>query len=117
MRQEPLWQRKTPRLVLGRKRHELPLPAVEHEFDAVHAPAVGFLAGHKVHVARCLVDPTETPWVEHDGQRMKLRPVDPVANAKRKRTRRAKRGLDAIAFDPPGALLRKHVALKNGGAV
>lgn len=75
----------------------------------------GFLAGHHVEVARCVVDPTEAPWVEHDGQRMALRPVDPVANGKRKRSKRKKRGLDAIPFDPPGALLRKHLAPKKGG--
>lgn len=75
----------------------------------------GFLAGHKVTVARCLVDPTEAPWVDHDGQRMVLRPVDPVANATRKRTRRAQRGLDAVSFDPPGTLLRKAISPEKGG--
>jgi len=66
-----------------------------------------FLAGHEVVVARTLVDPTEAPWVEHDEQRLVLRRVDPVANGQRKRTRRAKRGLDAVPFDPPGELLKQ----------
>ncbi len=73
----------------------------------------GFLAGHKVVVARSLLDPTEAPWVEHDAQRLALKPVDPAANAKRKRSRRAKQGLDAIPFDPPGALLKKMLSPKS----
>jgi transposase InsO family protein len=75
----------------------------------------GFLAGHKVTVSRCLVDPTEAPWVEHDGTRLTLQAVDPVANGKRKRSKRPKRGLDAVPFDPPGTLLRKHLSPKKGG--
>lgn len=75
----------------------------------------GFLAGHKVVVARTLVDPTEAPWVEHDEQRLVLRPVDPVANAKRKRSRRPKRGLDAVPFDPAGTLLKRMLSPKKGG--
>ena len=75
----------------------------------------GFLAGHKVVVARTLVDPTEAPWVEHDEQRLVLRPVDPVANAKRKRSRRPKRGLDAVPFDPPGTLLKQMLSPKKKG--
>jgi putative transposase len=72
-----------------------------------------FLAGHKVVVARSLVDPTEAPWVEHDDQRLVLKAVDPVANGRRKRTRRAKRGLDAVPFDPPGELLRRMLSPKK----
>ncbi|MEM1032022.1 MAG: DDE-type integrase/transposase/recombinase [Myxococcota bacterium] len=75
----------------------------------------GFLAGHKVTVARCLVDPTEAPRVEHDGTRLTLRVVDPVANGRRTRSKRAKRGLDAVPFDPPGTLLRKHLSPTKGG--
>ena len=74
-----------------------------------------FLAGHKVVVARSLVDPTEAPWVEHAEQRLVLRPVDPIANSRRKRSRRAKRGLDAIDFDPPGTLLKRMLSPKKGG--
>jgi len=76
-----------------------------------------FLAGHKVVVARTLVDPTEAPWVEHDEQRLVLQPVDPAANGKRKRTRsrRAKRGLDAVPFDPPGTLLKQMLSPRKDG--
>lgn len=75
----------------------------------------GFLAGQLVIVARTLLDPTEPPWVEHEHRQLVLWRVDPVANSrrKRKRSKRAKRGIDAIAFDPPGTLLR---ALTKGGA-
>ncbi len=82
-----------------------------HDFELEQS----FLAGHKVVVARSLVDPTEEPWVEHDEQRLVLHPVDPVANGKRQRTRRAKRGLDAIPFDPPGTLLAHMLSPKKGG--
>ena len=74
-----------------------------------------FLAGHKVVVARSLVDPTEPPWVEHDEQCHVLRPVDPVANSQRKRTRRARRGLDAIPFDPPATLVKHLLSPKHKG--
>lgn len=93
---EALTVRQTRRL-----RSDGTLEIAGHDFELEQS----FLAGHKVVVARSLVDPTEEPWVEHDDQRLVLRPVNPVANSMRKRTRRAKRGLDAIAFDPPGTLL------------
>jgi transposase InsO family protein len=74
----------------------------------------GFLAGQRVVVARTLLNPTAAPWVEHEEQRMPLRPVDPVANSQRKRSKRAKRGLDAVPFDPPGAMLRALTKPKRG---
>ncbi len=43
----------------------------------------GFLAGRVVTVGRSLLD--GAPWVEHEGQRLPLHPVDPKANAHRKR--------------------------------
>jgi transposase InsO family protein len=68
----------------------------------------GWLAGQNVTVARCLFRPTEPPWVEHGGDRYELRPVDPKANSHIKRRRRAPTaGLDAVDFDPNGALLDK----------
>ena len=63
-----------------------------------------FLAGQRVTVARTLADPQRAPWVEHDGRVFDLRPVDPVANGKRRR-RRPKPGLDAVDFDPVEVLL------------
>ena len=64
----------------------------------------GYLAGRLVTVARSLLDPTELPWVEHEQQRLPLRRVDPQSNARRKE-HRSRTGIDAVAFDPAGALL------------
>lgn len=66
-----------------------------------------FLAGRLVTVGRCLVVQDEPPWIDHEGQRFALHPVDPVRNARRSR---APDNLDAphptrVPFDPPGALL------------
>jgi hypothetical protein len=71
----------------------------------------GYLAGRIVSVGRCLADPSVAPWVEHEGKRLDLRPVDPVKNAKTDRQPR-RPGVVApvvktIPFDPPGALLDK----------
>jgi len=76
-----------------------------------------YLAGRNVKVGRSLLDPTEPPWVEHEGQRLRLHPVDPVANGKRpkKRKRQAKRGIDAVPFDPATAILERFVG-KTGKA-
>lgn len=71
------------------------------EFELAHS----YLAGRNVTVARSLLDPASAPWVEHEQQRLVLRPVDPVANGKRKKSHRPRTGLDAVPFDPPGALL------------
>ena len=66
-----------------------------------------FLAGRLVTVAHCLALPSEIPWIEHEGRRFPLRPVDAVANSRR---RRSKLNLDRphdalVSFDPPKALL------------
>lgn len=45
----------------------------------------GFLAGQLVTVAHCYLTPGERPWVEHEGKRLALHPLDPVKNARRKR--------------------------------
>ena len=45
----------------------------------------GFLAGRVVVVGRNLVNPDDPPWVEYEGQRLQLHPVDPIRNARRKR--------------------------------
>jgi hypothetical protein len=80
----------------------VPVAGVDWEIDQ------GFLAGRIVTVARCLFRPCEPPWVEHDGRRYDLRPVDPKANAHIKRRQRApSTGVDAVDFDPPKALLDK----------
>src|SRR5262245_27193169 len=45
----------------------------------------GFLAGRLVSIGRSLLTPTEAPWVEHEDQRLLLKPVDAKANAKARR--------------------------------
>jgi putative transposase len=73
----------------------------------------GFLAGRKVTVGYCLVEPTEAPWVEHEAKRYELHLVDPIANAKRKRPPRraapASSNPPRPGFDPAGALLDQAV--------
>jgi hypothetical protein len=73
----------------------------------------GFLAGRIVVVARCLVAPDDAPWVEHDGKKYDLHPVNPVANSDRRRPPR-RPGVTApttrsVPFDPPKALLDRAV--------
>lgn len=60
----------------------------------------GFLAGRNVTVARCLIDGPATPWVEHDGKRFALHPVDPLGNAKRPRKPQPQTK-PTVPFDPP----------------
>ena len=69
----------------------------------------GYLAGQIVTVARCFVAPNEPPWVEVEGKRLMLHPVDPEANARRKRPPRgpaAERPTRAVDFNPARALGR-----------
>jgi transposase InsO family protein len=75
----------------------------DYEVDGAH------LAGRIVSLCRCLVDLDEMPWVELEGRRIEVHPVDAVKNSRRRR-RRLQDG-DAApphsAFDPPKALLDK----------
>ncbi|MGB7589023.1 MAG: DDE-type integrase/transposase/recombinase, partial [Solirubrobacterales bacterium] len=64
----------------------------------------GFFAGRLVTVAYALVG-DDLPFVEHDGKRFVLRPVDAQANAKKKRRRAQSPIAPSLPFDPPGALL------------
>jgi putative transposase len=78
--------------------------------------ADAFLAGHKVTIARTLSSPAREPWVEHEGARYRLQPVDPVANGLRKRGRRKPRpGIDAIDFDPAAVLLNQALRRSSRG--
>lgn len=78
----------------------LTVAGTDFELDA------GYLCGRLVTVGRCLLDPNEPPWVEHEDQRLPLRIVDPRANARRRRRRkRTRRGIDALDFDPNKARL------------
>jgi len=69
----------------------------------------GYLAGQLLTVARCFVAPGEPPWGEHEGKRLLLHPVDPEANARRKRPPRggpmAVKPSRAVDFNPVRALV------------
>jgi transposase InsO family protein len=71
----------------------------------------GYLAGRIVTVGRCLTDVDVPPWVEHEGKRLELHPVDPAKNARIGRKPRHPGGSapvgKTVPFDPPGALLDK----------
>jgi hypothetical protein len=88
-----------------RRDSTLPLDGADWELDQ------GFLAGRLVTVARCLVDTTEPPWIEHEGKPLVLHPVDPTKNARRKRPPRGgpsstpPRAPVAVTFDPRKVLL------------
>jgi len=76
---------------------------------------LGFLARKLVTVSRCLVDPAAPPWIEHEGTRHVLLPVDPIKNARRLRPSCCR---DAphearTPFDPPAALLDKALGRKK----
>lgn len=79
------------------------IDGTDYEVDGAH------LAGRIVNLCRCLVDLSELPWVEFDGRRLDVHPVDAVKNSRRRRSRR--RPDEAVplhsAFDPPRALLDK----------
>jgi hypothetical protein len=68
-----------------------------------------YLAGQTVTVAHCFATPGEPPWVEHDGKRYALRPLDAVKNARRKRAQQTNPEEDKpsriVEFDPVMALL------------
>lgn len=66
----------------------------------------GFLVRQLVTIGRSMLHPTRSPWAEHQGRWYALRRVDPVANSQRERPAfKPKPGVDAIPFDPAGALL------------
>jgi len=75
----------------------------------------GYLAGTKVVVARTLAV-NAAPWVEWDDERLALRPVDARGNAKRSRSPRPTKGIDAMPFDPMEPLVDAMVGRKKGGA-
>jgi putative transposase len=69
----------------------------------------GYLAGQIVTVGQGFVAPEEPPWVEHEGKRLVLRPVDPIKNAWRKRPPRGgptdTQPTRPVDFDPTKALV------------
>jgi putative transposase len=68
---------------------------------------LGFLATRIVIVARTLAEPHAPPWIEHEGKPYLLAPVDPVANAQRKRPLLSTPKLPPTPFDPAGTLLAR----------
>jgi len=80
-----------------------------YELDAGH------LAGRLVTLCRCLVDRDEAPWVEVEGRRFDLHPVDAVKNSSRKRPPRksaSQASGEGPHFDPAGALLDRAAGRK-----
>ena len=81
----------------------------------------GFLAGKTVLVARCFAAPGERPWVEHETKRFSLRELDPLKNARRKRSQRIdeEKAVRPTGIDPAAALLRagKSSASRSEGGV
>ena len=79
----------------------------------------GYLAGQIVTVARCFVAPNEPPWVEHEGKRLVLHPVDPESNARRKRPPRggpaAEKSTRPVDFNPTRTLGRSKGRGGEGG--
>ena len=63
----------------------------------------GFLAGRIVVVGRNLVNPEDPPWVEYEGKRLQLHPVDPIRNARKKRLPKkvtAPQAATRVRFEP-----------------
>jgi putative transposase len=87
-----------------RRDSTLSLDGTDYELDQ------GFLAGRLVTVARCLVEPGEPPWIEHEGKPRPLHPVDPVRNARRRRAVLVAPSPEpTVPFDPARALLDRAV--------
>jgi len=93
-----------------RRDSTLPMDGSDWETD------LHFLAGRLVTVSRCLVDPNEPPWIEHEGRVHALHPVNPKHNAIRSRSHSC---LDAahparkpVHFDPAKALLDRSIGRK-----
>jgi len=76
---------------------------------------LGFLARKLVTVFRCMVDGAEPPWLEQEGVRHVLRPVDPKKNARRARSPvcNDQPHEARIPFDPTGVLLDKTLGRKK----
>ena len=63
-----------------RRDSTLPMDGEDWETD------LHFLAGRLVTVGRCMVDPDEPPYIEHEKKRYPLHKVDPIKNASRPRS-------------------------------
>lgn len=93
-----------------RRDSTLPMDGSDWETD------LHFLAGKLVTVSRCMVDPIEPPWIEHEGRVHVLHPVNPKANAHKPRSNScldsAHPARNPVPFDPPKALLDKTLGRK-----
>jgi len=69
--------------------------------------SLSFLAGRVVTVGQSLATPDMPPWIEHEKKPYPLQPVDPIANASRRRDVVKKAGPSAVEFDPAGAMADK----------
>lgn len=93
-----------------RVRRDSTLSVAGHDFEI----DAGFLAGRLVTVAYCVLDDPPVPWVEHGNERLVLRLVDPVQNARRRRPPRSGTPTPStpaahVHFDPAGVLLDRAV--------
>lgn len=93
-----------------RRDSTLPMDGSDWETD------LHFLAGRLVTVSRCLVDPDEPPFIEHEGRIHRLHPVNPKANGKQPRSEscfdKAHPARSSVPFDPPTALLNQTLGRK-----
>ena len=88
-----------------RRDSTLPMDGEDWETD------LHFLAGRLVTVGRCMVDPDEPPYIEHEKKRHPLHKVDPIKNASRPRS---SSNHDAphparVHFDPTRTMLDVHL--------
>jgi putative transposase len=92
-----------------RRDSTLPMDGVDWETD------LHFLASKLVTVSRCLVDPSESPWIEHEGRAHLLHPVNPKKNAQRARSSSCldEPHSNRTAFDPAKALLDRALGKKR----
>lgn len=94
-----------------RRDSTLPMDGADWETD------LHFLAGRLVTVSRCLVDPNEPPWIEHEGRVHRLHPVNPKANGQKLRSKScldtAHPARNPVPFDPPKALLDQSLGKKS----
>jgi transposase InsO family protein len=85
----------------------VPIDGKDYELDQGH------LTGRIVTLCRSLADLSLPPWVEFEGKRFEVHPVDPMKNSRRRRPRRRPEVDESLpphpAFDPPKALLDRAV--------
>jgi len=93
-----------------RRDSTLPMDGTDWETD------LHFLAGKLVTVSRCLIDPSEPPWLEHEGRVHLLHPVNAKANGQKPRSKscldQTHPARKPVPFDPPKALLDQTLGRK-----